>query len=75
MQLDDRPRGLFVHQGLSTKNFWAIFVLLDCFTNSGLPLGQEKSGNQEKSGIFFFNDKSQEKIGNFEEKSGNLIKF
>ena len=43
--------------------------------HAGLPLGQEKSGNQEKSGKNLKNDKSQEKMGGFEKKSGNLIKF
>ena len=33
-----------------------------------------RSGNQEKSGKIFKNDKSQEKMGGFEKKSGNLIK-
>ena len=36
---------------------------------AGLPLGQEKSGK------IFKNDKSQEKMGGFEKKSGNLKKF
>ena len=36
---------------------------------AGLPLGQEKSGKILK------NDKSQKKMGGFEKKSGNLIKF
>ena len=30
------------------------------YTKSGLPQGQEKSGNQEKSGKTLKNDKSQE---------------
>ena len=43
--------------------------VINCnITNSGLPLGQEKSGK------VFKNDKSQEKMGGFEKKSGNLIK-
>ena len=40
-----------------------------------MPLGQEKSGNQEKSGKILKNHKSQEKMGGFEKKSGNLIKL
>ena len=32
-------------------------------TFAGLPLGQEKSGNQEKSGKIWKNYKSQEKAG------------
>ena len=43
--------------------------LFTIFLNTGLAHGQEKSG------IFFLNGESQEKIGGFEKKSGNLIKF
>ena len=32
---------------------------------SGLPLGQEKSGNQEKSGEIKKKEKNQEKMGGF----------
>ena len=32
-------------------------------SGTGLPLGQEKSGNQEKSGKILKNDKNQEKSG------------
>ena len=39
---------------------------------SGLPLGQEIRKSQEK---FKKNDKSQEKMGGFEKKSGNSIKL
>ena len=40
-----------------------------------MPLGQEKSGNQENSGKILKNDKSQEKMGGFEKKSGKVRKF
>ena len=46
---------------------FTLVVLHD--TMSGLPLGQEKSGKN------FLNDKSQEKMGGFEKKLGNLIRF
>ena len=46
---------------------------------SGLPQGQEKSINQEKSGKTKKKKtkvrRSQEKMGVFEKKSGNLTKF
>ena len=39
----------------------------------GLPHGQEKSGNQEKSWKTKKNDKSQVKMGGFCKKSGNFF--
>ena len=52
-----------------TKVYWYLQVLTQNWkTWAGLPLGQEKSGNQEKSGKLKKNYKNQE-------KSENLIKF
>ena len=58
------------------KKTYQLTTILNTYT--GLPLGQEKSGNQEKSGKTLKNDKSQEKQGflkKSQEKSGNLTKF